>query len=1267
MKLLKLFLLCLVTVFINKTVEAQIPQLPTNANINIVTANAGVVIQGSIIDLSVSVTNTGANPIQANRVRPSISIPIAIAAAAANGLQAGLPAGWIIVANTGNVITICNGTDVIPAGVTRTAIIKIIANNLGGPSTIGSTLQFGPGTAVCSGLGTLNGDAPADNISQTSITVIAACPLTVSATAGTIACNAGTTTITATITGAVGAVEYSITGIAGPFQTSNLFTVPAGTYTIVARQVNNVNCTALSSPIVISQPAAVGSPLVGTIIQPTCNVTAGSVTLNGLPSTGWTINPGNISGSGTTTTISNLSSGTYNFTVINSAGCSSVPSASVVINTQPITPAIPVVGTIIQPTCTSPSGSVILNGLPAGNWVINPGNVSGEGSSSTIGNLSPGTFNFTVTNAEGCSSAATANIIIDAVAGVPAPPVVSVVQPTCTNQNATITVISAISGLLFSFDSGPYAAYPSGGFFATGGNHTLSVQTSAGCISANTNIVINAQPSAPAAPIINTIQPSCALATGLVTVISATGNLLFSVDGGPFEAYPGGGYILPPGVHTVSAQNQAGCNSLNIVFTINQQPETPAVPVVGAITQPTCVISSGSVALSGLPSGIWTINPGNIAGSGSTVTLTGLADGTYNFTVTNSFGCTSPGAPTVSINPVPGAPSAPSLNVMQPTCNIPSGILTITSDTTGLLFSIDGGTFAPYPIGGYALPAGLHTILAQNAASCLSAVANATVNDQPATPAAPILSLTQPSCTFSSGIVAVTSDTINVLFRLNGGAFTTYPIGGFILASGTYNLAVQNAAGCISGTTTVVVNAQPETPGSPTITMVQPTCTIATGLIMVTSPTAGLNFSVDGGLFEPYPVGGYALNAGTHTLSTQNIFGCNSTTLSFSINAQPVTPEAPTVSIVQPSCAVTNAAITITSDTTGLTFSLNGAAALPYPASGYSLSAGNYTLTAQNSFGCMSTQANLVVNAQPGLPTGTLSASTISCNGGTTTLTVTASGGTAPYEYSLDAGVTYQIANTFTLPAGVYAATIKSANGCTAATNPLSVSAPDAITAVVSQGAIIACNGGTTTLTVLASGGNSPFQYRLNGGAFQTNNIYTVGAGNHTVTVRDANLCVKTANVVTTSQPALLSIVVSAPRIITCGGTTAVIVSATGGTPPYLNTGTFVRKAGVYSFNVTDANGCTAEATLDIEAAGCMDLRAFPNPAKQFVTIDHTIAEEGATMQLYTSLGQKLAQRIVPVGAFTTRIDLRNLPAGNYVAVFQNGKDRKSVLFGKVN
>lgn len=81
--------------------------------------------------------------------------------------------------------------------------------------------------------------------------------------------------------------------------------------------------------------AGPAAPIVGTITQPTCAVSTGSVVLSGLPLSG-IINPGNISYAGTSCTINNLSPGTYTFTVSN-ATCASLASANVVIAPLAIT------------------------------------------------------------------------------------------------------------------------------------------------------------------------------------------------------------------------------------------------------------------------------------------------------------------------------------------------------------------------------------------------------------------------------------------------------------------------------------------------------------------------------------------------------------------------------------------------------------------------------------------------------------------------------------------------------------------------------------------------------------------------------------------------------------------------------------------------------------------------------------------------------------------------------------------------------------------
>ena len=1418
MKLLKLTVLLFVGLLAFSGAFAQ-----ANASINILTQNSGQVLQGGIVNIEVTIGNTGpVSPIGQFKVRAQISVPIAICNILPAVQQTGLPPGWTVSAYVGggSAITVCNGTDVIPVNAARTILIAVQGNVIGGPSTVTGNLLFSNGV-VCSTPGTLAGDNTADNSSTSSIQVIPGCPLTVTASAGTIACNGGTTIITATPANASGPIEYSITGGA-PFQTSNTFTVPAGTYTVTAREVNTPTCTASFTPVTITEPAAVPVPVTsvvhptctvatGTVIiisstagltfsldggayatypvggytgvaagahslraqnasscisaitnitvnaqpptpaapttsvvHPTCTVATGTITITSVtagltfsfdggtytayPAGGYTgivagvhtltaqnidgcisaitnitvnaqpptpaapttslVQPTCLVATGSLTITSAtagltfsldgaayatypaggyaVSPGAHTLTAQNTSGCISAVT-NITVNTQPPTPAPPTVGTITQPTCAVSIGSVVLNNLPAGNWIINPGAIAGNTTSTTINNLAAGTYNYTVTNAVGCISAATADIIINPVPGAPAAPTVSVIQPTCNTATATIIVTSASAGLTFSLDGAAYAVYPAGGYTGVStGPHTLTLQNAASCISPVTNIMVNAQPPTPAAPVIAVTQPTCTVATGIITITSVTAGLTFSLDGGAYAAYPAGGYIVATGAHTLTAQNTSTCISAITNITINTQPVTPAAPTVGTITQPDCAVVTGSVVLSGLPSGNWIINPGNISGTGSSVTLIGLAPSTtYNFTVTNAVGCTSAASANVIINPIAGTPPAPVTSVAHPTCTVATGIIIITSSTAGLNFSLDGAAYAAYPAGGYTgVAAGPHTLTAQNiATSCISSVTNITVNAQPPTPAAPAATVTQPTCTIATGTITISSATAGLTFSLDGGTYAAYPAGGYIVATGNHTLTAQNTSTCISAITNITINAQPPTPAAPTVTVTQPTCSVATGIIIITSATAGLNFSLDGGTYAAYPAGGYIVATGNHTITAQNTSTCISAITNITINAQPPTPAAPTVTVTQPTCSVATGIIIITSATAGLNFSLDGGAYTAYPVGGYIVTPGNHTITAQNISNCISTATNIIVNAQPTTPVATLAAGSIACNGGTTTLTVTATGGTAPYQYSLNAG-TFQAGNTFTITAGSYTVTVRGANTCTSTTSII-VSQPAAITAAA-VASPIACNGGTATLTATATGGTAPYQFSLNGGAYQTANTFIVGTGVQTVTVRDANLCTRTATAVTVTQPAVLTASANAPRITTCGGKTLVTISASGGRTPYTGTGTFMKGPGTWSYTVTDASGCTANTSIIIDAPGCMDLEVFPNPASNIINVNHSVAEAGAVMQVFDMKGRLLFTKTIPQNMFLTTIDISRLPIAAYVLAFINGKDKKSILFEKL-
>ena len=80
---------------------------------------------------------------------------------------------------------------------------------------------------------------------------------------------------------------------------------------------------------------------------------------------------------------------------------------SIVVNSRPSAISI---GTITQPTCALPTGSVQLNNLPVGNWTINPGAIAGTGSSYTVSGLAAGSYTFTATNSAGCASVASSPV-----------------------------------------------------------------------------------------------------------------------------------------------------------------------------------------------------------------------------------------------------------------------------------------------------------------------------------------------------------------------------------------------------------------------------------------------------------------------------------------------------------------------------------------------------------------------------------------------------------------------------------------------------------------------------------------------------------------------------------------------------------------------------------------------------------------------------------------------------------------------------------------
>lgn len=264
-----------------------------------------------------------------------------------------------------------------------------------------------------------------------------------------------------------------------------------------------------------------------------------------------------------------------------------------------------------------------------------------------------------------------------------------------------------------------------------------------------------------------------------------------------------------------------------------------------------------------------------------------------------------------------------------------------------------------------------------------------------------------------------------------------------------------------------------------------------------------------------------------------------------------------------------------------------------------------YQVIATDSLGNADTTiATVVVNA---LPTVSLTATQVTCNGAADGTATANPSGTAPFTYSWNNGQTAQTATG--LAPGTYTIAVTDSNGCVV-TGSIQITEPPVLLANISAFTDVSCFGANDgTATVSVSGGTPSYTYSWNTNPIQTTpTANSMPPGTYTVTVTDSNGCVTTASI-TINEPTLLTANINAFTNVSCFGfgDGSASVNVSGGTPSYTyswntnpiqTTPTAIGMLpGTYTVTVTDSNGCVATAMVTITEPTQIVLNTSSTPA----------------------------------------------------------------------
>jgi hypothetical protein len=835
----------------------------------------------------------------------------------------------------------------------------------------------------------------------------------------------------------------------------------------------------------------------------------------------WT--PGNPTGDGTAS-VTGLTAGTWTCTVTDANSCTGT-------QTYNLTQGTTLVATLVSQTNIScfggsngAAGVSVSGGTTAYSYNWTPGNPTGDGTASVTG-LTAGTWTCTVTDANGCTSVSVATITQPAAALSGSTLLTNVSCFGGTNGAINLTVSGGTASYSYNWGAGVVSEDRTG---LAAGTYIVTITDANGCTSTTSATITQPATALSASTVVTNILCNGA-STGAInlTATGGTAGYTYNWGGGVVSEDRTG---LAAGTYTVTVTDANACTSTTSA----------------TITQPATALSVSSLATNVLCNGAstgaidLTVSGGTVSYTydwGSSITtedISGLIAGTYNVVITDANACTLTESVTISQPATALSGNAVATDISCNGLTDGSINLTVTGGTTTYTYDWGGGVTSEDRTG---LGANTYTVIITDANGC-----NATSS----------VAVTEPSllsAASSATSILCNGENSTVTVSVTGGITPYIGDGVFTVIAGTHTYIITDANSCL--TTTSVTISEPAAL----------VITISSTSILCNGDNSNVVINGTGGTAPYVGAGTFIQAAGTTSYTITDANSCTATS---------------TVTVTEPSAltsTITSTTILCNGNTSLVSISASGGTA-PYVGAGsFNVLAGTHTFTVTDALLC--SISTTIAITEPPVFSASSSASAILCSGENSTVTVVATGGTAPY---IGDGI-------FTEVAGIPTYTITDANSCSTSTS-VTISEPLPLMLMYSA-TPIACNGDNSTITISGMDGTAPY---IGEG------IFNVNAGSYTYTLTDANSCSATSVIVIT-EPTILTLVSSSSSILCNGGNATVTINGTGGMAPYTGEGVSTVSAGTYTFTLTDANGCSDGETIIVtEPSAISSSFSFTNP-----------------------------------------------------------------------